>query len=213
MLVNNLAPLTCNKTGPEGCPATDLRRSNLEFWYLAIFLSREREFKSDFSELRSDQKQTKFATIKSDAGISLHKFEKAAKKFDSKKMILKVMFQKSSKKLLFAEAEEDFVEFLFSLLIIPLGIVEWLLGSNTCLNNIDNLYRSIADLIGKKYLKGANAKDSLIKPWVNSVYSDNCFLHLSEASLSRASHLGRKRVLVAGSRCYGNGEKDTILVP
>ncbi|KAL8474309.1 hypothetical protein ACS0TY_030950 [Phlomoides rotata] len=148
------------------------------------------------------QKQTKFATIKSEAGISLHQFEKAANFFDSKKMILKVMSQKSSKKLLFAEAEEDFVEFLFSLLIIPLGIVEWLLGSNTCLNNIDNLYRSIADLIDEKYLKGADAKDSLMKPKVNSVYSDNCFLPLSEASFSRGSHLGRKQVLVAGSRMY-----------
>ncbi|KAL8474308.1 hypothetical protein ACS0TY_030950 [Phlomoides rotata] len=148
------------------------------------------------------EKQTKFATIKSEAGISLHQFEKAANFFDSKKMILKVMSQKSSKKLLFAEAEEDFVEFLFSLLIIPLGIVEWLLGSNTCLNNIDNLYRSIADLIDEKYLKGADAKDSLMKPKVNSVYSDNCFLPLSEASFSRGSHLGRKQVLVAGSRMY-----------
>ncbi|KAH6780497.1 hypothetical protein C2S52_011734 [Perilla frutescens var. hirtella] len=40
---------------------------------------------------------------------------------NSKKMKLKVMVQKSTNKLLYAEAEEDLVEFLFSLLAIPLG--------------------------------------------------------------------------------------------
>lgn len=152
------------------------------------------------SDFIFNQGRTEFAIVKSEAGISLHQIEKETTS-NSKKMILKIMFEKSSKKLLFAEAEEDFVEFLFSLLIIPLGMVEWLLGCNTGLNNIDNLYRSIADhVIDDKYLKGVHAKNSLMKPKVNSDYSKSCFLLFSEGSSSRASH--PEQVFVAGSRMY-----------
>ncbi|KAL8473485.1 hypothetical protein ACS0TY_030352 [Phlomoides rotata] len=118
---------------------------------------------------------TKFASVKSEARSSLHQIKKETTSH-AKKMVLKVMFQKSTKKFLFAQAEEDFVEFLFSLLIIPLGLVERLLGSNTCLNNIDNLYRSIADLIDDKYLKNQNIKANLTKPVPSEYYSSNCFL-------------------------------------
>ncbi|KAL3635493.1 hypothetical protein CASFOL_020040 [Castilleja foliolosa] len=65
---------------------------------------------------------------------------------------LKVILQKSTKKFLFAEAEDDFVEFISSFLIISLGGVEHLLGANTSLKNIDNLYRSAAFPIDGKYL-------------------------------------------------------------
>lgn len=39
------------------------------------------------------------------------------------KMLLEVSLQKSTGRLLFAEAKDDFVEFLFGLLSIPLGTV------------------------------------------------------------------------------------------
>ncbi|KAL7128791.1 hypothetical protein ABFS83_13G018000 [Erythranthe nasuta] len=70
----------------------------------------------------------------------------------SKKMILKVISLKSSNKILFAQAQEDFVDFLCSLMVIPLGGVECLLGGNTCLKIIDNLYRSVPDLNSCTYM-------------------------------------------------------------
>lgn len=56
------------------------------------------------------------------------------------KMSIRVMVQKSNQKIVFAHAEEDFVDFLFSFLTIPLGSVVCLLGENSSLGSIDNLY-------------------------------------------------------------------------
>ncbi|KAL6529638.1 hypothetical protein OROGR_015261 [Orobanche gracilis] len=82
---------------------------------------------------------------KSEPGISLlHHQTKKEATTNSTTLILKVIVQKTTSKLLFAEADENFVDFLFSLLTIPLGGVEHLLGSSTSLKNIDNLYQSIA---------------------------------------------------------------------
>ncbi|KAL8031610.1 hypothetical protein ABFX02_13G037400 [Erythranthe guttata] len=61
--------------------------------------------------------------------------------------------EKSTNKLLFAQAGEDFVDFLVSLLTIPLGGVECLLDGNTCLTSMDHLYASIADLINENQYK------------------------------------------------------------
>lgn len=54
------------------------------------------------------------------------------------------MIQRSTKRLLFAQVDHDFINFLFGLLSIPIGRALWLLGSETGLENIDNLRRSIA---------------------------------------------------------------------
>ncbi|KAL1555510.1 hypothetical protein AAHA92_11236 [Salvia divinorum] len=78
-------------------------------------------------------------------GNSLNQISKKTHSINSKKMILKAMMQKSTNKLLFAQAQHDFVSFLFSLLSIPLGKVEWYLHSNTGVSAIDNLHKSIPD--------------------------------------------------------------------
>ncbi|KAL1555512.1 hypothetical protein AAHA92_11237 [Salvia divinorum] len=62
---------------------------------------------------------------------------------NSKKMILKATMQKSTNKFLFAQADNDFINFLFGMLTVPLGSVVWYLGSNSGLEAIDNLHRSI----------------------------------------------------------------------
>ncbi|MED6193891.1 hypothetical protein PIB30_023412 [Stylosanthes scabra] len=53
---------------------------------------------------------------------------------------IKVTVSKSKKKILHAEAGEDFVDYLLSFLTAPLGSVLKLLGS------MDNLYKSVKDL-------------------------------------------------------------------
>ncbi|KAG6387488.1 hypothetical protein SASPL_152680 [Salvia splendens] len=72
---------------------------------------------------------------------------------NSKNISLKVMTQKSTGKFLYALAKEDFVEFLFSLLIIPLGGVEHLFVSSTCVKARDNLHRSASYLIDDGHFK------------------------------------------------------------
>ncbi|KAK6134777.1 hypothetical protein DH2020_031447 [Rehmannia glutinosa] len=113
-------------------------------------------------------------------GISFDNIEKESMS-DAKKMTLKVMVQKSTNKLMFAQAEEDFVDFLFSLLTIPLGGVEALLGSNTSVKCIDNLHRSLANINDDKYLKTKYIETMLLKPKPPLGYvSKNQILPLTE---------------------------------
>ncbi|EYU34003.1 hypothetical protein MIMGU_mgv1a021865mg [Erythranthe guttata] len=105
---------------------------------------------------------------------------------NSKKMILKVISLKSNNKILFAQAQEDFIDFLCSLMAIPLGGVECLLGGNTCLKSIDNLYMSVADLNSDKYMVTVDISNKLMKPKLRHGYiSGNPILPLSEESVSQ----------------------------
>ncbi|GER43100.1 hypothetical protein STAS_19918 [Striga asiatica] len=96
----------------------------------------------------------------------------------SKTMKVKAVLRKSNNELLFVQAEDDFVDFILSLLTIPLGGAAFLLKGNTLLKNIDNLYRSIAETVDEKYLK---MKNGLIKPELPPGYlSKNQILPLTE---------------------------------
>ncbi|EYU32398.1 hypothetical protein MIMGU_mgv1a023888mg [Erythranthe guttata] len=124
-----------------------------------------------------------YARTKYEPGFSLERIATKANA-RSKKMNLKVILQKSTNKLLFAQAEDDFVDFLFIFLAIPLGGVEHLLGSNTCLKSIDNLHRSVADLMDHKSLASADTKKMLMNPKLHHGYiSKNPIFPLSEQRL------------------------------
>ena len=58
---------------------------------------------------------------------------------------LKVIVRKCTKKILYAEAKEDFVDFLFSFLTAPLGCILKLLNGNSSLGCMDILYKSVKD--------------------------------------------------------------------
>ncbi|KAG8387032.1 hypothetical protein BUALT_Bualt03G0210900 [Buddleja alternifolia] len=125
-----------------------------------------------------------FDAEKSEPGSLLHEMVKEVANSNSKKMIVKVMIQKSTNKLLFAQAEEDFVDFLFGFLTIPLGRVESLLDGNARLKSIDNLYRSIANINGDKYLKSEGTKNRLLKPELPPMFlSENQIFPLTETQL------------------------------
>ncbi|XP_051138118.1 uncharacterized protein LOC127256258 [Andrographis paniculata] len=61
---------------------------------------------------------------------------------NSKKIVVIAVVQKSTNKLLLVESESYFVDFLFSLLTVPMGGVAHLLGGSTGLGSIDNLHRA-----------------------------------------------------------------------
>ncbi|XP_012844356.1 PREDICTED: uncharacterized protein LOC105964378 [Erythranthe guttata] len=102
-----------------------------------------------------------FATVKCEPRILSLKEKEATS--NSKKIILKIMVRKSTNKLLFARAGQDFMDFLCSLFAIPFGAVEYLLGGNTSLKAIDNLYRSIVMFIDESHLATPYIKNRLIK--------------------------------------------------
>ncbi|XP_057792643.1 uncharacterized protein LOC131009365 [Salvia miltiorrhiza] len=126
---------------------------------------------------------------------------------------LTLMVQKSTGKLLCAQTDENFVEFLFNLLSIPLGRVEHLLaGKNTCFKAINNLHRSTTDLIDDKHFKNANAKNWLRLPvLIHGSISTNLFI-LARPSAAEVPYRGSpyssdkfprgKGVYLEGSRSY-----------
>ncbi|KAL7086730.1 hypothetical protein ACP275_13G018700 [Erythranthe tilingii] len=65
--------------------------------------------------------------------------------YEFKKVDLTLIVQESTNRFLFAQAGKEMVDFLFGLLKITLGDVQCLLGSNSCLKRINNLYKSIED--------------------------------------------------------------------
>lgn len=122
----------------------------------------------------------------------------------SKKMSLKVMVQKSTNKLLFAQAEDDFIDLLFSFLTIPLGGVVCLLNFNTSLKNIDNLSRSIRLWISDKYMKTPDIKNRLINPKLPQCYiSKNQILPLVEESAPVLYYDGLSQCLSPNENSYG----------
>ncbi|XP_057793371.1 uncharacterized protein LOC131009993 [Salvia miltiorrhiza] len=116
---------------------------------------------------------------KPEPGILLHHIQKSDA--NPRKMALKICLQKSTNKFLFAEAMDEFVEFLCSFLTLPLAGVEFLLGGKTGLKNIDNLYTSLSNGIDAKYFTTSDMKSRLINPKLPHGYrSEYPFLPLSE---------------------------------
>jgi len=61
-------------------------------------------------------------------------------------MDVKLARSKSQKKIIFAEASENFVDFIFTFLTIPLGSVVKLLDGNSFIGCVDNLYKTVETL-------------------------------------------------------------------
>lgn len=88
----------------------------------------------------------------------------------SRSRTMKLLVQKSKKKVLCAQVENFFVEMLFSFLTIPLGAVKRLTMENSSSMGIDNLYNSISSLGDGKYLKSEDVKTMLLSPKLAANY-------------------------------------------
>ncbi|CAM0958811.1 unnamed protein product [Alopecurus aequalis] len=71
------------------------------------------------------------------------------------------------RRVLFAEAGKDAVDFLFSLLAMPAGAAVKLLGKESMIGSVGNLYASAEELDGT-YLQPGAAKDAILCPTVLS---------------------------------------------
>ncbi|KAH9768971.1 hypothetical protein KPL71_011818 [Citrus sinensis] len=82
---------------------------------------------------------------------------------ETSKTTLKLLINKTERKVLFAEADKDFVDFLFYVLSLPVGtIINLLKNKNTgwCLGD---LYRSIESL-SETYIQSNESKNSVLNP-------------------------------------------------
>ncbi|KAF5789083.1 hypothetical protein HanRHA438_Chr09g0377771 [Helianthus annuus] len=87
-------------------------------------------------------------------------------------IVLEISLQKLTGKLLFAEAKEDFAEFLFGLLSIPLGtVVGTLMNGASSISCMDNIFKSISNMSVGRYLKSQDIKDMLLEPHFGQEYS------------------------------------------
>ncbi|KAJ7950198.1 DUF674 family protein [Quillaja saponaria] len=92
---------------------------------------------------------------------------------NARQMNVKVLIRKSNRKVLFAQVEEDFADFLFSFLTFPLGRVVHMLAGSSSLGSIDKLYESIANLSADRYLLSQELKDTLVKPQLAPLFQFN----------------------------------------
>ncbi|KAJ9540052.1 hypothetical protein OSB04_026558, partial [Centaurea solstitialis] len=81
----------------------------------------------------------------------------------SSKICLKLLVDKKAKKVLFAEANKDFVDFLFYILSLPVGTVIKLLTKNSMVGSLGTLYDSVKNL-SDTYMQPSSSKESILNP-------------------------------------------------
>ena len=120
-------------------------------------------------------------------------------------MSLKLLIDRSSHKVLFAEAGKEFVDFLFYLLALPVGTVIRLLTKKCMVGCLGNLYDSVENL-SQIYIQPNKDKDSLLKPestWLTQVP----FLLTNESQIPISSE---KKYYICGCRRYISNDTSTI---
>ncbi|PRQ34353.1 hypothetical protein RchiOBHm_Chr5g0067861 [Rosa chinensis] len=92
---------------------------------------------------------------------------------EEEKIFVKLKVSKSRKIVCFAEAEEDFVNLLFSFLTIPLGFISKQMRDSSWKGCIDQLYKSVQDLDNERYLKSNDHKNVPLSPKIFPGFSYN----------------------------------------
>ncbi|XP_047173213.1 uncharacterized protein LOC124841075 [Vigna umbellata] len=83
---------------------------------------------------------------------------------EGRKIVVRALVRKSNEKIVFADADEDFADLLFSFMTLPLGGVLHMLEGKSSLSCIDKLYKSISELSPDRYLRSQRVKEELANP-------------------------------------------------
>ncbi|CAL4965336.1 unnamed protein product [Urochloa decumbens] len=76
---------------------------------------------------------------------------------------MKLLVDTKAGRVLYAEASKDVVDFLFSLLTLPVGTVVKILSKDSMVGSVGNLYGSVENL-DDIYVRSARAKQALLSP-------------------------------------------------
>lgn len=101
----------------------------------------------------------------------------------SQEIRITVLQNKSTNKVAYAEAGEDFLDLIFSFLVLPLGLVIKLLAGSSSIGCIDNLYHSIDELsVCYECIKSEECKSALMSPKLRPHFSvEKGLLNVEEA--------------------------------
>lgn len=103
---------------------------------------------------------------------------------EGRMIVVRALVRKSNEKIVFADAEEDFADLLFSFLTLPLGGVLHMLEGKSSLNCIDKLYKSISELSPDRYLRSQIVKEELANPKCAPLFTiSDQILPIDEVSL------------------------------
>ncbi|KAL6575810.1 hypothetical protein OROHE_000791 [Orobanche hederae] len=117
---------------------------------------------------------------------------------------LRLLIDTQAKKVLFAEARKDFVDFLFHILSLPIGTIIDLLREQEMVGSLENLYESIENLDDFKTLSKPVATGSCIPllgikpcaPTSNNLYKCICnsrdCSHVLDGQLVVCPHCGKR---------------------
>jgi len=104
---------------------------------------------------------------------------------------LKLLVSKAEKKVLCAEAGEDFADLVLSYLTLPLGSVIKLLDVNSSIGCVENLYRSVQGL-SSDYIKSDECRDMLLSPKLAPFFGySKQLLKIDEMPPKRGTETGR----------------------
>ncbi|KAG0536506.1 hypothetical protein BDA96_03G069500 [Sorghum bicolor] len=129
---------------------------------------------------------------------------------------MKLLVDTKAARVLYAEASKDVVDFLFSLLTLPVGTVVKILGNDAMVGSIGNLYGSVEKL-DETYVRSADAKGALLAP--AGGYDGGKLLQLPEAAQPTEFYRCTTRSYnecatnlskVSGTRCLSNSCSGTM---
>lgn len=96
---------------------------------------------------------------------------------------MKLLIDRKAQRVLFAEASKEVVDFLFSLLALPVATAVKLVGKDAMVGCVGNLYASV-DKLDSTYVQAGAAKDAILNPTVVSpaATANSSLLRLPEKS-------------------------------
>ncbi|XP_078167601.1 uncharacterized protein LOC144562279 [Carex rostrata] len=98
-----------------------------------------------------------------------------------KELTLKLLIDKKSDKVLFGEANKDVVDFIFSLLALPLGAIAKLLKKDAMVGSIGQVYHSLG-MLNETYILSKEKISSLVNPTLASTSNTKSNFLLSQST-------------------------------
>ncbi|KAG5515318.1 hypothetical protein RHGRI_036383 [Rhododendron griersonianum] len=107
----------------------------------------------------------------------------------TKKIVIKLLVDNSSRKVLFAEAGKDFIDFLFGLLEFPLGSILALMFEHgvSGSGSLGKIYESVKNL-DNDYLVSNQRRESLLRPRIADVAAASNTKHALLKQFPRQEH-------------------------